>query len=98
MVELSVSPHIVDDVFIEICKNLDFNELLKLQLLSKHYKNIIRNTRWIHTEVKLKNTNDINNKIKYLTSDFNFKKYKLKKCDKITDESVKLLQLNKSKV
>ena len=27
MVELSVSPHIVDDVFIEICKNLDFKEL-----------------------------------------------------------------------
>ena len=63
----------INDVFIEICKNLEYKDLLKVQLLSKNYKNIIRNTRWMHTEVKLKNINDIhdiNEKIKYLAHNF----------------------------
>nr|QBK89812.1 MAG: hypothetical protein LCPAC101_00950 [Pithovirus LCPAC101] len=83
--------NIVDDMFIEVCKNLDFDNLLNLQLLSKYNKYLIRKTKWSHTDVKLKNNTDINDKVIYLATNFNFMKYNLNGCYDITDESVEML-------
>nr|QBK89945.1 MAG: leucine-rich repeat protein [Pithovirus LCPAC101] len=91
ILESQLDSNIIDDMFIEVCKNLDFDNLLNLQLLSKYNKHLIRKTKWSHTNVKLKNTWNINNKVKYLATNFNFMKYTFYRCDNITDESVKML-------
>ncbi len=91
ILESQLDSNIVDDMFIEVCKNLDFDNLLNLQLLSKYNKHLIRKTKWFHVDVKLNNTSNINDKVNYLATNFNFMKYILFLCDNITDESVKML-------
>nr|QBK89955.1 MAG: leucine-rich repeat protein [Pithovirus LCPAC101] len=86
-----VGPSIVDDIFIEICKNLDYKHLLKLQLLSKNNNKIIRRTKWSHTYVKLINTNDINDKVVYLAANYNFMCYDFTRCSELIDSSVEIL-------
>lgn len=74
IVESQLDSNIVDDIFIEVCKYLDFDELLIIQLLSKYNQQLIRKIRWDHTVVKLNNTIDIDDKVIYLATNFNFMK------------------------
>ena len=83
--------YIVDDIFLEICEYLDIKDILSMSLSDHNHRNIIQQHHFKYPIRKLKNTNDINEKIKYLTDNFNFTKYDLSSCWKITDESVKLL-------
>ena len=91
IVDSQVESTIVDDIFIEVCKYFDLKELLRLQLLSKYKSELIRKTRWNHTDVKLYNTDGIDDKIIYLATNFNFMRYNLSYCYRITDEAVKML-------
>ncbi len=83
--------NIVDDMFIEICKELYFSTILNLQLLSTHHKSLIRRTYWRHCLAVLKNTTYINEKVIYFHNNYHFMKYYLSGCKNITDESIKLL-------
>ena len=40
----SEEPNIIDDMFIEICREFYFSTILKLQLLSNKYRSLIRKT------------------------------------------------------
>ena len=53
----------IDDIFIEICEPLGFEQLLELQLLSKYNGKIIRKTKWSHTNVGLYNTDNGDSKV-----------------------------------
>ena len=86
IVELQIDFIIVDDMFIVVCKYLDFKELMKLQLLSKYNQLLIQKTKQFHTEVKLNNTKDIDDKVIHLATNFNFMCYDLSDCDQITDD------------
>ena len=59
-----------------------------MQLLSKYNQKLIRKTKWYNTEVKLTNTSDIDDKIIYLSTNFNFMSYNLFNCSYVTDGSV----------
>ena len=82
---------VIDDIFIEICKYLEFEQLLELQLLSKYNGKLIRKTRWDHTDVRLRDTKDIDDKVIHLATNFNFGIYDLTECVRVTDKSVKML-------
>ena len=45
IVELQIDFIIVDDIFIVVCKYLDFKKLMKLQLLSKYNQLLIQKTK-----------------------------------------------------
>ena len=91
ILDSQLESNIVDDILIEICTYLDFEQLLELQLLSKYNKEIIRKTRWDHAEVNIKNNGDIDERVIYIVNNFNFGLYDLSGCTKITDKSVKML-------
>ena len=87
--------HLPDEIVMEIILKLKSNDMLNINVLSRKFHQLIKsynitNNSISHT-IKLNNYGDINEKIKILTKEYNFKKYNLTKCDKITDESVKLL-------
>src|SRR4029077_17839454 len=71
----------------KIFEYLTIKNIIKLCLLNKEIKKFVNETIWDH------DTLNINNKriIAYLVNHFNIKKYNLSGCNKITDESVKML-------
>ncbi len=81
---------IIDDIFIEICRHTDLEQLLGLQLLSKYNKKLIRKTRWVDICINLYDTINIDDIIIYLATNFNFACYDLSICI-FTDKSLKLL-------
>src|SRR5437899_2751050 len=96
----------IDELFLQICFNLSWFEIIKFELISKRHYNLIRTYKWNHFIIKI---NDINinkiydynfNNIDFSNTDINddilyhvknCQILKLKNCKHITDEGVKLL-------
>nr|QBK90125.1 MAG: leucine-rich repeat protein [Pithovirus LCPAC102] len=84
-----------NEIWMDIILKLDIHSMLNINIISSKFHTLIKkyeipdNSR-SHT-IKLKNTDDINNRLEILITEYKFKKYNLSYCYNITDESVKLL-------
>ena len=76
------------EIIIEIFGYLSFNELIKLQLMDKLFKQIIRKNKWPHITVRPKNSL---HKINFIIDNYSFTNYDLSNCNQITDTSVSKL-------
>ncbi len=88
--------NIPEDIFVEVCRHLKFWDILELQLLSKNTRWLIQKSKWTHTSIILHNMLDINEKITYLVSNFNFACYDLSQCNMLTNKSIIFLCTFKS--
>jgi len=79
------NPFYNHNIFPEICKYMDLQELIKLEQLSKYHRDIIRSYPWDHLMVRLMN------KTLYVLKMYKFMKLDLSFTD-VTDESVKELK------
>ncbi len=84
-----------DEIWMEIILKLNINNMLSINILSKKFHQIIKSYKINDISkshvIKLSNTDDINDIIKILINEYNFKKYDLSFCKKLTNKSVKML-------
>jgi HD superfamily phosphohydrolase YqeK len=72
----------INDIFIEICKNIfDLKQLIKIELISKYHMCLVRKTNWYHFSVYLNEK-----QIEHVLSIYNFRNLNLHTA--ITDESI----------
>jgi Leucine-rich repeat (LRR) protein len=75
----------INDIFIEICKNIfDLEQLIKMELISKYHMCVVRKTNWYHFSVYLNEK-----QIEHALSIYNFKNLNLH--TGVTDELVSKL-------
>ena len=87
--------NLFNEIWMDIILKLDIHSMLNVNILSSKFHILIKkyeipDNSKSHT-IKLKNTDDINNRLEILIIEYNFKKYDLSFCNEITDKSVKLL-------
>ena len=70
------------DIFYEICMKLEFNNIAKLGLMSKHHLKLIKSYNYYHFNIKIKNFGKI--------CLYNFKKITLVRS--IIDDNLRLLR------
>ncbi len=83
---------IVDDIFLFICDMLDLYDVLNIRLLDKHHKQIIHDFNFKNVIYKPKYSNDIYNKLKYITQEFNFHKFDFGNCINLSYNELNLLK------
>jgi len=79
------NPFYYHNIFAEICKYMNLQELIKLEQLSKYHRDIIRSYPWDHLMVKLMD------KTLYVLKIYKFMKLDLSETH-VTDKSVKELK------